>query len=277
LPDIKLRVLSLGAGVQSTTMALMAAHGEIGPMPDCAIFADTQHEPKVVYDHLTWLRGNLPYPVHIVTAGDLWESVTTIKRTKDGKRTYTETGLPVYTKGEMQDGLGKRQCTRAFKIDPINKEVKRLLGKTRIVKRDGVLVEMWIGISVDEIMRKKPNAKQYIRSRWPLIEQNFTRQSCLDWLKNNGYPLAPRSSCTFCPYHNDIEWLRLTSAEFADAVVKEKELQAAYVATTALNTTPFFHSARIPLGSVPLDSTPKAQKLYQLDMFNNECEGMCGV
>jgi hypothetical protein len=33
---IRLRVLSLGAGVQSTSLALMAAHGEIGPMPDCA-------------------------------------------------------------------------------------------------------------------------------------------------------------------------------------------------------------------------------------------------
>src|SRR5262245_57869705 len=32
---MKLRVISLGAGVQSTTMALLAAHGEIGPMPDC--------------------------------------------------------------------------------------------------------------------------------------------------------------------------------------------------------------------------------------------------
>ncbi len=31
---IRLRVLSLGAGVQSTTLALMAAHGTIGPMPD---------------------------------------------------------------------------------------------------------------------------------------------------------------------------------------------------------------------------------------------------
>ena len=53
---IKLRVLSLGAGVQSTTLALMAAHGEIGPMPDCAIFADTGWEPKAVYEHLAWLR-----------------------------------------------------------------------------------------------------------------------------------------------------------------------------------------------------------------------------
>jgi hypothetical protein len=38
---ISLRALSLGASVQSTTMALMAAHGHIGRMPDCAIFADT--------------------------------------------------------------------------------------------------------------------------------------------------------------------------------------------------------------------------------------------
>jgi len=49
---VKLRVLSLGAGVQSTTMALMAAHGEIMSMPNCAIFADTGWEPKAVYEHL---------------------------------------------------------------------------------------------------------------------------------------------------------------------------------------------------------------------------------
>lgn len=52
----KLRVISLGAGVQSTTMALMAAAGEIGPMPDCAIFADTGWEPAAVYEHLARLR-----------------------------------------------------------------------------------------------------------------------------------------------------------------------------------------------------------------------------
>jgi len=51
-----LNIISLGAGVQSSTMALMAAHGEITPMPDCAIFADTQAEPKVVYTWLSWPR-----------------------------------------------------------------------------------------------------------------------------------------------------------------------------------------------------------------------------
>jgi 3'-phosphoadenosine 5'-phosphosulfate sulfotransferase (PAPS reductase)/FAD synthetase len=65
-----LNILSLGAGVQSSTMALMAAHGEL-PMPDCAIFADTQWEPKAIYKHLDWLEKQLPFPVHRVTAGSL--------------------------------------------------------------------------------------------------------------------------------------------------------------------------------------------------------------
>lgn len=70
---IRLRALSLGAGVQSTTMALLAAHGEVRPMPSCAIFADTGWEPRAVYDHLEWLMsGNvLPFPVHIVSAGNI--------------------------------------------------------------------------------------------------------------------------------------------------------------------------------------------------------------
>jgi len=50
--DNEMNIISLGAGVQSSTMALMASHGEITPMPDAAIFADTGWEPKAVYDHL---------------------------------------------------------------------------------------------------------------------------------------------------------------------------------------------------------------------------------
>ena len=65
-----LRILSLGAGVQSTTLALMAAKGEIDPV-DCAIFSDTQSEPKAVYEHLERLRSTLPFPVHIVSKSEV--------------------------------------------------------------------------------------------------------------------------------------------------------------------------------------------------------------
>src|SRR4051812_25177815 len=113
MSDIQLRVISLGAGVQSTTMALMAAHGEIGPMPDAAIFADTGWEPKHVYDHLRWLMsGNvLPFPVHIVSNGNLRDDLVARHSARAGRfvtvpwflRRTTEAGsvVPVYEGGDQ--------------------------------------------------------------------------------------------------------------------------------------------------------------------------------
>lgn len=137
---IRLRVLSLGAGVQSTTLALMAAHGEIGPMPDCAIFADTGWEPNSVYDHLDWLRSPnvLPFPVHVVSAGNIreqlmaagegnrWASIPAFARTV----TPAGSKVPIYDEGDdgalvevstrrttretVSIGMIRRQCTTDF-------------------------------------------------------------------------------------------------------------------------------------------------------------------
>ena len=58
------RSLSLGAGVQSTVLALMAERGEYGlPKPDVAVFADTGWEPPSVYEHLDWLQEQLSFEV----------------------------------------------------------------------------------------------------------------------------------------------------------------------------------------------------------------------
>ena len=68
-----IRVLSLGAGVQSTAVLLMSCRG-ILPKLDHAIFADTQWEPSEVYEHLEWLTAEAAkygIPVHIVTAGKI--------------------------------------------------------------------------------------------------------------------------------------------------------------------------------------------------------------
>jgi hypothetical protein len=46
MPDLV--ALSLGAGVQSTTLLLLAVDGRL-PKPDVAIFADTGWEPAAVY------------------------------------------------------------------------------------------------------------------------------------------------------------------------------------------------------------------------------------
>ena len=66
-----IHAISLGAGVQSSTMALMAARGEITPMPDCAVFADVGgDEPEEVYKWLDQLKEMLPFPVYVVRRDD---------------------------------------------------------------------------------------------------------------------------------------------------------------------------------------------------------------
>ena len=70
-----LRILSLGAGVQSTVLLLMACEGTL-PRPDAAIFADTGWEPAQVYDHLarvTAVAADAGIPVVKVAKGNLRE------------------------------------------------------------------------------------------------------------------------------------------------------------------------------------------------------------
>jgi hypothetical protein len=183
-----LRVISLGAGVQSTTLALMAMHGEFGPLPDCAIFADTQWEPKAVYAHLEWLDLQLPFPVHRVSLGNLKADLLAGK---------AKGFVPFYT----TKGLGRRQCTKNYKLRPIFAQVRKLLGGT---PKGGC--EMWIGISSDEMIRMKDARVQYIVNRFPLVERRMNRNDCLRWLERQGYPTPPRSACLGCPFKRDSEW-----------------------------------------------------------------------
>ena len=60
-----LRVLSLGAGVQSSTLLFKMLHGEIEP-PDVAIFSDTGNEPQAVYDWLEYLKKQMEGKIKLV-------------------------------------------------------------------------------------------------------------------------------------------------------------------------------------------------------------------
>lgn len=61
-------ILSLGAGVQSTALLLMAEEGMIEPVV-AAVFADTGDEPQELYDHIERLRGMVSFPIHVVRQG----------------------------------------------------------------------------------------------------------------------------------------------------------------------------------------------------------------
>lgn len=267
-----LNVISLGAGVQSSTMAMMATHGEITPMPACAIFADTGDEPVAVYEWLNWLTARLPFPTLRVSIGTLSNKSVAIKITKDGKRSYLQHSVPVFVlNANGTKGMARRHCTRDFKLDPIRRQIRKLGASTKTP------CTTWIGISTDEASRMKPSKDGAQKNRWPLIENNMSRAQCVIWMKSNGYPTPPRSACTYCPYHSDEHWLSMPEEELQAAFRYELALQGAYSKASELDGTPFLHSSLIPLPAALAKIRDHPRPPEQQDIFSNECEGMCGV
>jgi hypothetical protein len=275
--DEPINTISLGAGVQSSTMALMAAAGEIAPMPTAAVFADTQAEPKSVYVWLDWLEKQLPFPVVRVTSGSLEDAAIRTRISKKGKL-YNTTKLPVFT--QSQTGkvgiIGMRNCTADFKIVPVLKESRKIGNVPRGCKE--VKIIQWIGISLDEALRMKDSRVPWMQNRWPLIDARMTRADCLRWMESHRFPKPPRSACVFCPFHNTSEWRRLKTdepEEFKRACEFEAKLQASRLqANSPTLSTMFLHRSCKPLADVDFSTE---EERGQINMFNNECEGMCGV
>ena len=134
------------------------------------------------------------------------------------------------------------------------------------------VVERWIGISLDEVARCKPSWVKWQMHRWPLIERRMSRSDCLLWMERNGYPRPPKSACTFCPFHDRLQWLALTESEMKDAIAVDEAIRDLWTNQTK-KAQFFLHSSLKPLSEVDW-TDPNAD---QLDLFNNECEGMCGV
>lgn len=272
-----IHLLSLGAGVQSSTIALMAAMGEITPMPTAAIFADTGDEPDSVYTWLDWLEKQLPYPVYRVQRGIISKDSLRIFTSKKSGKKYIKTLIPAFTKQpDGKIGLLGRKCTRNYKVDMIIKKARELGSIKRGQKTIGVV--QWIGISVDEAHRMKDSHVKWAENRWPLIEKNMTRTACLEWIKQHGFPTPPRSACVYCPFHSDAEWRRLLKEEpesFNRAVKFEKDLQQAATQQEALTGVPYLTKRCIPLDTIDFNENKPGYE--QLSMFGNECEGLCGV
>ena len=274
-----LRVLSLGAGVQSSTLALMIHKGEI-PMVDCAIFADTQAEPPKVYEWLEFIKKTVSYPVHIVTWRNLEQDLLDASQGK-----YTDYTIPFFYKNNFNDekGMMKRQCTSNYKIRPIEKKIRQLLGykKGERVNLNTVKVEQLLGISTDEMRRMRMNKLRYINNQYPLINDfGMSRQDCIVWMRDNNYPTPPRSACYFCPFHKTPDWLRIKKEDeetFLRAVEIDKQIRNTDDHKNSKNyqNKYFLHSSCKPLEKIT-EIAEKQEDMF--DGFDSICdEGMCGV
>jgi hypothetical protein len=287
--ETKWNVLSLGAGVQSSALALMAASGEISPVPDFAVFADVGAEPDEVYEWLETLKDLVrksrhPFPIYTVKKGDLTDEQLKIRVSRGkGKKprgqTYVKKIIPMFgltEDGEKRAAIG-RSCTEDYKILPIRKMIREKCGIRRGQKECSVT--MWIGISWDEIQRAKESRVEWYQHRWPMLEKRITRADCISWMASKGFPVPPRSACYYCPFHSDSEWRRMRDDDpvnFRNAVNFDRELRELIRENDkGTRMKVFLHRSCKPLGEIDFDNDEdRGQQVWD---FQAECSGMCGV
>lgn len=256
-----MKIISLGWGVQSWTLAAMAALGELEPV-DVALHADTGYEATGTYGFAKrWKPWLAEHGVRVVTVANPFGDSPVDK--------WGGYFIPAFTFGRHGNGQLRRQCTNRWKIEPMRRWLQ--------ANRGGDHIQQWIGISLDEQHRAKPSDVKYITHRWPLLEQRMSRKDCKSWLLAQGLEVPPKSSCVFCPYHNRAAWraLRNESADWQTALRFDEAIRDKRPPYPL-----FVHPARVPLTEVDL-RTPQERGQIEFDWeweTEDNCPmGVCGI
>jgi len=261
-----MKVQSNGMGVQSVAMYLMSSMGEL-PRFDYSIFADPGKEKRETYEYLEWLldwqKENNGIPIIVDNSKNLFKDLMN-NENSTGQRFAS---IPAFTKNEDgTKGMLRRQCTNEYKIAVVENNIKKLLGikKGQSYSEE---VELYIGISLDEVTRVSiPQRKNttyvypfcnYYRNKkkgWFGEFEKMNRHNILSWYKEKGFPIPPKSSCVFCPFQSDYNWLELkrnNPEDFAEAVKLDKEIRNS--SKRGITQPIYLHESCKPLDEVELN------------------------
>jgi hypothetical protein len=190
--------------------------------------------------------------------------------------------MPLYTlKPDGNKSMVRRQCTREYKIDPVNKMQRQLAGLKKGERCKEHRITTVIGISYDESQRMRDPQFSWIRNDYPLVDMKITRQDCIKWCADHGYDRPPRSACIGCPFKNNEQWRLLKDEmpdEWNDAVDFDFKIRELLTSDDRFYAVPFLHKDLKPLDEVDLRSDQE-KGVFSLfdDGFAQECEGMCGI
>ena len=267
--EADIKVISLGVGVQSTAVYLMSSMEYKMPRADVAIFSDPGAEGESTYKLLEWLKKwqkeNNGIPIVVTNEKNLYKDI--IEQEGTDKKISS---MPLFSD---MGGMVMRQCTQTYKIHPVIKATREILGiKPRKRMKP---TEMWLGISTDEIQRVKKSGLYNIEYFYPLIYNNMSRLDCINFFKKNNFPIPDKSGCVFCPFTNNKSWIKMKKN-------KPKDFQVAINADNALRNIGkkikncshikyYIHPSLKPLEDIEFEDN-------QMGMFDEfDCEGHCGL
>ncbi|MCT6940181.1 MAG: hypothetical protein M3Z62_07105, partial [Metasolibacillus sp.] len=123
-----------------------------------------------------------------------------------------------------------------------------------------------------EIQRVKPIADKWIEAEHPLIDNVImNRSNCISYVEREGLGTPAKSSCIGCPFHDNQTWLEMKRNDpesFEDACFIDEKIRNMPV----LHGQAFLHRSCKPLREVDLN-----ENQLEIDLWANECEGMCGL
>ena len=248
------RALSWGCGVQSTTLGEMSMQGLL-PKLDAIITSDTGWERNATYEIRDWYTARWEEagtPVYVVTGGNV---------KVQGAEEHIHIPFWTSTGGPLQ-----RQCTRHFKILPVKRKIRELLGyhPSKAPHPKPGSVELWIGISLDEWTRAKDSRVKFIKHRWPLLEKRIDREGCKLWLKEQGLPVPVQSACIGCPYRRASEWIQMRNEnqeEFLEACRFDEENRHNPLASEGVESDELFVYKHGPLSTADLEKHAARERI----------------
>ena len=247
--------LSLGAGVDTTAILLMP---DIMEQTDFVIFADTGGENPETYDYME--RYIKPYLEKI------HKPLVIVRGQENVQGSPVKVMEEAYLGWKMIPVRFMRHCTDKWKIRPMNKYLKETYPdeKLRVI----------IGFAYDEIQRVNSSRWKDQEVWYPLIEKKMTRDDCVKYIVQQGYPVPPKSGCYYCPFQRLDQWknLRFNHPDLWQRAVELEKNGSNYPEMTLSN----FRKKGKPLTLEEVDKNlGKSLYDYEIDPADEECSGAC--
>jgi len=144
----------------------------------------------------------------------------------------------------------------------------------------GVQVIQYIGISWDERSRAfdvERRMKRGWKAVFPLLERQWTRADCREFLSHNVPHEVPKSACVFCPFHDNHQWamLKARGGKDWDRIVQiDTALRTpGTIVNRNLEQSLYLHRSCKPITEIDFENSKQAS----FDGFLMECQGVCGV
>ena len=242
-----MKILSCGAGMQSTALALISCEQTRGdvvypqvPTYDAVIYCDLGNDPVWVAGQVEFIRKaceacGIPF---YVLESDLYGDY--MKNFGYGR----VSSIPFWTVDEQgkPGRLPRRACTVDYKVLMIQKFVRfELLGyrpHQRTRPEDVGAHELHIGFSGEESRRRFDSKHPLFINRFPLIEMGWTRSDCYRYTLERRGLETKGSSCLICPFHQNFYFQHLkdhAAANYASVLDFDRMLEERQPISTIRN------------------------------------------